>query len=80
MEIEDDVQLADIAVVFVHLLDVAMHDLERDQLIVCIVRGSDEEKRGISAVDYFRVCPSHRCQSHDQVISSHDVQTRERRK
>jgi len=48
---EDNVQLAHVAVVLIHLLDVAVDDLERDQLVV--VRGApgDEEEGGISAVN-----------------------------
>ena len=34
LKVEYDIKLADVAVVLVHLLDVAMHDLESDQLIV----------------------------------------------
>jgi hypothetical protein len=34
LEIEDDVQLADVAIVFVHLLDEAVDDLEGDELVV----------------------------------------------
>src|SRR5205085_536967 len=34
LEIEDDIKFADVAVVFVHLLDKAVHDLEGDQLVV----------------------------------------------
>jgi hypothetical protein len=52
---EDDVELADIAVVLVHLFDVSVDDFERDQLV--IVRGAtgDKEQRRVSAVDYFGV-------------------------
>ena len=51
LEVEDDVQLADVAVVLVHLLNVAVDDFERDQLIVGRVAAGDEEERGISAID-----------------------------
>jgi hypothetical protein len=50
LEVEDDVELADVAVVLVHLLDVAVDDFERDQLIVGRVAAGDEEERGISAI------------------------------
>ena len=50
LEVEDDVELAHVAVVLVHLLDVAMDDLEGDQLIVSRVAAGDEEERGISAI------------------------------
>lgn len=56
LEVEDDVQLADIAVVFIHLFDITVDDLEGDQLVVGVVRGGDEEERGIATVDDFRVC------------------------
>lgn len=56
LEVEDDVQLADVAVVLVHLLDIAVDDLERDQLVVGVVGSGDEEERGIAAIDDFRVC------------------------
>jgi hypothetical protein len=56
LEVEDDVQLADVAVVFVHLLDIAVDDLECDQLIVGVVGSGDEEKRSVAAVDDLRVC------------------------
>lgn len=51
LEIEDDVQLADIPIVFVHLFDVAVDDLEGDELVVSGVAAGDEEKRGVSAVN-----------------------------
>ena len=56
LEVEDDVELADITVVLVHLLDIAVDDFEGDQLIVGVVGGGDEEERGIAAVDDFGVC------------------------
>lgn len=56
LEVEDDVQLADVAVVFVHLLDIAVDDLECDQLIVGVVGSGDEEKRSVAAVDDLCVC------------------------
>ena len=55
LEVEDDVQLAHVAVVLVHLLDVAVHDFQRDQLVVGGVGGGDEEEAGVAAVDDFRV-------------------------
>jgi hypothetical protein len=56
LEVEDDVQLANVAVVLVHLLDIAVDDFESDQLIVCVVGSGDEEERGIAAVHDFGVC------------------------
>jgi len=43
LEVEDDIEFADIAVVFVHLFDVSMDNLEGDQLIVCGSTARDEE-------------------------------------
>jgi hypothetical protein len=56
LEVEDDVQLADVAIVLVHLLDIAVDDFEGDQLIVGVVGSGDEEERGIATVDDFGVC------------------------
>lgn len=44
LEVEDDVQLAHVAVVLVHLLDVAVHHLERDQLVVRGCASRDEKE------------------------------------
>lgn len=55
LEIEDDVQLADVAVVFIHLLHVAVDNLEGDEFIVGGGASSYEEKRGIAAVDYLGI-------------------------
>jgi hypothetical protein len=51
LEVEDDIQLAHVAIVLVHLLDVSVHDLEGDQLVIGGSASGDEEKRGISTVD-----------------------------
>lgn len=58
MEIEDDVELAHVPVVFIHLLDVAVDDLEVDQFIVGGGAARDKEEGGITAIDDFRVCDS----------------------
>lgn len=50
LEVEDDVELTHVAVVLVHLLDVAMDNLEGDQLIVGRVAAGDEEERGVAAI------------------------------
>lgn len=55
MEIEDDIQLANVPVVFVHLLDVAVDDLEGDQFVVSRCAAGDEEERCIAAIDDFRI-------------------------
>jgi len=51
LEVEDDVELAHVAVVLVHLLDVAVDDFERNQLIIGGVASGDEEERSVAAVD-----------------------------
>jgi hypothetical protein len=56
LEVEDNVELADVAVVLVHLLDVTMDDFERDQLIVRRVAAGNEEEGGISAVNNLGIC------------------------
>lgn len=55
LEVEDDVQFAHIAIIFVHLLDKAMHNLKSDELVVGRVYSGDEEEGGIAAVDDFCV-------------------------
>lgn len=56
LEVENDVKLADVAIVLVHLLDIAMDDFERNQLIVGRVASGDEEERGVAAVDDLCIC------------------------
>ena len=55
LEIEDNIQLANVAVVFVHLLYVTMYDFEGDEFIVGGVGGGDEEEGGVAAVDDFGI-------------------------
>lgn len=55
MEIEDYVELAHVAVVFIHLFHVAMHDLEGDEFIVGRSTAGDEEERGVTSVDYLGI-------------------------
>lgn len=55
MEVEDDVQLAHVAVVLVHLLDVSVHDFEGDQLVVIGSASGDEEQGGIATVNDFGI-------------------------
>jgi hypothetical protein len=56
LEVEDDVKLAHVAVVLVHLLDIAMDNLESDQLVIGGVTAGDEEERCIAAVYNLGVC------------------------
>jgi hypothetical protein len=55
LEVEDNIQLANIAIVFVHLFNVAVNDFKGDQFIIGGSTAGDEEKRSISTVDNFRV-------------------------
>ena len=56
MEVEDDVELADVAIVFVHLFDVTVHNFQSDEFVVGGVAASDEEERRVAAVDNLCVC------------------------
>ena len=44
LEVEDDVEFADVAVIFVHLLHVSMDDLQGDQFVVSRCASGDEEQ------------------------------------
>jgi hypothetical protein len=55
LEVEDDVQLAHVAVVLVHLLDITVDNLEGYEFVVDGVAAGDEEEGGIAAVDDFGV-------------------------
>lgn len=55
MEVEDDVQLADIAIVLVHLLHISMYNLEGYEFVVGGIAAGDEEEGGIAAVHDFGV-------------------------
>jgi hypothetical protein len=48
---EDNIELAHIAVVFIHLFDISVNNFEGDQLIVVGGAAGNEEERSISAVD-----------------------------
>jgi hypothetical protein len=56
LEIENDIELADVAVVLVHLFDVSVNGLEGDQLVVGRAASGDEKEGGITTVDDFGVC------------------------
>lgn len=51
LEIEYNVQLAHVSIVFVHLLDITMNDLEGDQFVISRIAPRNEEERGIATVD-----------------------------
>jgi hypothetical protein len=48
---EDNIKLAHIAIVFIHLFDVSVNNFEGDQLVIVGGAAGDEKERGISAVD-----------------------------
>lgn len=56
LEIENDIKLADVSVVLVHLFDVSVDGLEGDQLVVGRGATGDEKEGGITAVDDFGIC------------------------
>ena len=43
LKVEYYIQLAHVTIVFVHMLDIAMHHFQRDQLVIC-GRSADDEK------------------------------------
>jgi hypothetical protein len=55
LEVEDDVELANVAVILVHLLNISMHDFEGNQLVIGGSATGDEEEGGITAVDDFGI-------------------------
>jgi hypothetical protein len=69
LEVEDDVELADIAIIFVHLFNVAVHNFERYKLIVGRVAPGDEEERSIAAIDNFAVCSGRSVRSSSSLAS-----------
>jgi len=56
LKVEDDIEFANIPIVFVHLFNITMHDLESDQFIVRGSASGDEEKRSIATIDNLCVC------------------------
>lgn len=56
LEVEYDVELAHVAVVFVHLFNVSVNNLKGQEFIVGGICGCDEEEGGITAVDDLGVC------------------------
>jgi hypothetical protein len=55
LEVEYDVKFTDVAIVFVHLFDVAMDDFKGDQFIVFGVAASNEEEGSVTTIDDFAV-------------------------
>ena len=53
---EDNVELAHVAVVLVHLLYIAVDDFERDQLVIVRRAAGDEEEGCVAAIDDLCVC------------------------
>lgn len=55
MEIEDEVELADVSEVLVEDLDEGVNELEHDELVVGLVDDHDEVETGVTLVDYLVV-------------------------
>lgn len=51
LEIENNVELANVAVILVHLLNIPMHDFEGNKFVIGGSATGDEEEGGITAVD-----------------------------
>lgn len=51
MKVENNIQLADVAIVLIHLFHEAMHDFEGDQFIVGGSATGDKEEGGVASVD-----------------------------
>lgn len=62
LKVENDIQLAHVSIIFVHLLDVAVDDFEGDQFVVGGSTAGDEKEGCITAIDYFAVWRAHACQ------------------
>ena len=69
LKVEDDVELANVAVVFVHLFDVSMDDLKSDELIIGGVAADDKEEGGIASVDDFGLWRCRMCELHSLIMS-----------
>lgn len=54
MEVEYEVELADISKVFIQNLYKMVNDLQGYELIVCLINAHDKEEAGISFVDYLQ--------------------------
>ena len=55
LKVEYDIQFADVAVIFVHLLHVAVNNFQRDKFVVGRVATCDEEEGGVATIYDFRV-------------------------
>lgn len=56
LKVEYYVQLANIAIVFVHLFNITMNNLQCDQLVIGRVAPGDEEERSVATIDDFGIC------------------------
>ena len=54
-KIEDDVKFTDGSEIFVQDLNVSMNDLQRSELVVCLVHGEAEEEAGVPLVHYAHI-------------------------
>ena len=52
MEVEDEIEFADVSEVFIEDLNKALHEFEDDELILIFVDDGDEVETGESFVDY----------------------------
>lgn len=69
MEVENDVEFAYVAVILIHLLDVAVHDLEGYQFVIGSVYAGDEEQGCVAPVDNLGVWET-RCLSGNERLAS----------
>lgn len=51
MKVEDEIKLAHIPEIPVQHLDISMHNLQRQELVVARRDGTDEEERSVSPID-----------------------------
>lgn len=56
MEVEDEVEFADVAEVLVEDLYEALHEFEDDEFVVVLVYDGDEVETGVSLVDDLVPC------------------------
>ncbi len=52
MEVEDEVQLADVPEVLVEYFNKHLHEFEDDEFVVVLVDDGDEVETGVALVDY----------------------------
>ena len=55
MEVENEIQLADISKIFIQDLNKTLHKFEHDQLVLILIDDGYEVETGISFINYFVV-------------------------